>query len=279
MFRFRPTLFRGFPGTWLDIRIPCTASHSPLIEPDLQISRIRLSRDIHLRHALLDDLQQLCQSVKLLSQMNKGHRKYRMPIVELSVQVDYPSFRHQHNPANAPSFHGNYPASTLLWASPTPDQDRTEGYAFPSGVVGHSTSCRVSQVPRLICRHALSPTTPESPAAAYACCFTADDRLQPSRRISHSQWSNEVESGSLALRLAPSPFEASHQRDYSRLRSIGYMSNKQSTWWIPFNPQDLSGLSWRTGNDRFGVVTIIRGHFLLRCRGLKIKRAVYIAAI
>ena len=187
MFRFRPTLFRGFPGTWLNSRIPCTASHSPLVEPDLQISRIRLSRNLHLRHARMNDLQTLGQSVKLLSQMNKGHRKYRMPIVELYVQVDYPSFRHQHDSANAPSLHGNYPASALLWASPTPDQDRTEGYAFPSGVVGHPTSCRVSQVPRLIFRHALSPTTPESPTAAYACCFTADDRLRHSRRISHSQ--------------------------------------------------------------------------------------------
>jgi hypothetical protein len=55
--------------------------------------------------------------------------------------------------------------------------------------------------------------------------------------------------GSLVLRLAPSPFEASHEQDYSRLRSIGYMSNKQSTWWIPFNPQEQSGFAWRTGND------------------------------
>ena len=32
--------------------------------------------------------------------------------------------------------------------------------------------CRASQAPRLICPRALSPTTPEGPLAAYACCFT-----------------------------------------------------------------------------------------------------------
>jgi hypothetical protein len=131
-------------------------------------------------------LQRLGLSVKYHSQMNK--------VTEVSdvhygtfVQVDYSSFRLKHSPANAPSLPGHYPASTLLWASPTPDQDHAGGYAFPPAVAGHPPSCRVSQVPRLFCRHALSPATPESPAAAYACCFAADDRLQRSRRISHSQ--------------------------------------------------------------------------------------------
>ena len=74
MFRLHFTLFQGFPGAWLNICIPCIASHSPLIEPDVRLSRIRLSRDIHRRHALLNSLQQLGQLVKLLSQMNKVHR-------------------------------------------------------------------------------------------------------------------------------------------------------------------------------------------------------------
>jgi len=35
----------------------------------------------------------------------------------------------------APSLHGHYPASSLLWAAPTPGRGRPVGYDFPTGVV------------------------------------------------------------------------------------------------------------------------------------------------
>src|SRR5688572_21291326 len=84
-------------------------------------------------------------------------------------------------------------ASSLLWAVRLPRQ----------------TTSRVSQVPRLIYPHAPPPTTPVSPMAAFTRCFTTDDRLHPLRWTGHSQCSNEVESGSLALRLASLPRKAS----------------------------------------------------------------------
>src|SRR5271169_6860380 len=66
--------------------------------------------------------------------------------------------------------------------------------------------CRVSQAPLLICPRALSPTTPEGPLAAFACCFTRGlVWLHPSRRTGHLRLPIEAESGSLALRLACSP--------------------------------------------------------------------------
>jgi len=46
---------------------------------------------------------------------------------------------------------------------------------------------RISQVPRLICRRAPSPTTPESPAGAYTRSFPADDRFHPYGKADRSQ--------------------------------------------------------------------------------------------
>src|SRR5262245_35168818 len=68
----------------------------------------------------------------------------------------------------------------------------------------------VSQVPRPICPYAPPPLTLASPATAYAHCFIAGSRLHHSL----ADWPlagscNEAESGSLALRLADSPPEAS----------------------------------------------------------------------
>ncbi len=57
-------------------------------------------------------------------------------------------------------------------------QDRYGSYVFPPRVARFRTlPCRASQAlkreaPRLIYPRALSPTTPEGPLAAYACCFT-----------------------------------------------------------------------------------------------------------
>src|SRR6266498_3908543 len=89
-------------------------------------------------------------------------------------------------------------------------QDRFAGYVFPPIVARfRSPSCRASQAPRLIFPRALSPTTPEGPLAAHACCFTSDlVWLHPSRRTGHLRIPIEAESGSLALRLACSPHDS-----------------------------------------------------------------------
>jgi hypothetical protein len=68
---------------------------------------------------------------------------------------------------------------------------------------------RVSQVPRLICPCALPPLTPGSPATASTHCFIASVRLHPYPADCPLPSRNEAETGSLALRLAGSPFEAS----------------------------------------------------------------------
>src|SRR5437773_1706132 len=67
---------------------------------------------------------------------------------------------------------------------------------------------RASQAPRLIFPRALSPTTPEGPLVACACCFPSGVWLHPSRRTGHLRFPIEAESGSLMLRLTGSPPES-----------------------------------------------------------------------
>ena len=90
------------------------------------------------------------------------------------------------------------------------------GYVFPQAVdltssPGFGPPGRVSQVPRSICRHPPSSTTPGSPTAALARCLAVDCRLRPFGKVGHSQLLgfNEAESGSLALRLTSSRSQAS----------------------------------------------------------------------
>jgi hypothetical protein len=75
--------------------------------------------------------------------------------------------------SKAPLLGGRYPASSLVWTSPTPGQGRPSVmYSLGSSGSGcPSPVRRVSQVPRLIYSCALSPTTPEGPASA--CSFAS----------------------------------------------------------------------------------------------------------
>ena len=86
-------------------------------------------------------------------------------------------------------------------------QDRIGGYVFPPHVARFRwLSCRASQAPRLICPRALSPTTPEGPLAALACCFTNGlSGFTLVGRLATFVFPIEAESGSLALRLTGSP--------------------------------------------------------------------------
>jgi hypothetical protein len=61
------------------------------------------------------------------------------------------------------------------------------GLCFPPGRWSRQAEPprRVSQVPRLICPRVLSPSTPESPAVAFAHCFTASVRLHQARETGH----------------------------------------------------------------------------------------------
>jgi len=107
---------------------------------------------------------------------------------------------------------------------------RRDGYVFPSRVARfRSLPGRVSQAPRLICPHALSPTTPEGPLAACACCFaiglsgfTLVGRLATFVFLSRP---NRVH-----LHYGSRVRLPTRQLHYRSPRSFGYTLNRQFTW-------------------------------------------------
>ena len=82
MFRLRYTSVSGFPRMWLTARMPCPATRSPLVTPDVQISRIRRSQ-IPLPWACTRSCWLLLgRSAQLLSQK----REFRRPLPRVRNQ-------------------------------------------------------------------------------------------------------------------------------------------------------------------------------------------------
>jgi len=103
------------------------------------------------------------------------------------------------------------------------------GLCFPlrSLPLGGQAPRRVSQVPRLICPHALSPPTPESPRAASARYFTPGIRLHPTRRTGHFPFAL---TGPYRVRCRYSSWvrlPELRRSDCSSPRLVGYLSNEQ----------------------------------------------------
>ena len=86
---------------------------------------------------------------------------------------------------------------------------------------------RVSQVPRLICPRALSPTTPEGLAAALAPYFTASVRLHPRGRTGHLQEPLTRPNRVHLLYGSRVRFARLRQTNCFASRSLGYLSNGQ----------------------------------------------------
>src|ERR1039457_7109739 len=114
------------------------------------------------------------------------------------------------------------------------------GYAFPKR---RTTKGWVSQVPRPICRDALSPITPESPTGASVQCFPADAGFILFGGLATPIGVTRPNRVYLTLRLA-----ASHRRgfgcgDCSPPRSSGYMYSGLFTRCTPFSSRDRPDLS------------------------------------
>lgn len=101
----------------------------------------------------------------------------------------------------APSLHGRYPASSLLRAHPSPSGPLTVIDSRFALVLHHPGG-----FPRFLDRSVLArcPQPPRRSDLMLAYCFSDRGRLHPARRTGRSHLVNEVESGSLALRLASS---------------------------------------------------------------------------
>ena len=100
---------------------------------------------------------------------------------------------------------------------------------LPSRGCDPITPCRASQVPGLVSRCALPPTTPEGPAGAYARYFPAGAGFIICRRLAALiLWYNEAESGSLVAAARTFVHARLRQPDYSDLRSRDYMPTGNS---------------------------------------------------
>jgi len=93
-----------------------------------------------------------------------------------------------------PWLDGRYSASSLLWTHPTPRRPGPVVMSFHPTSIGR----RGLSVPDFVFRHAPSPLTPESPAAARTRCLAADAGLVLSDGLATLAWCNEAELGSLS---------------------------------------------------------------------------------
>src|ERR1019366_8603007 len=130
--------------------------------------------------------------------------------------------------SEAPWLHGRYPASSLLWASPTPGQGRSLGYVFPRAVGGRLPFPRPAGSPRFLdCSipARLSPTTPEGPASA---CSLLPRRCQASSTSGGLATSSSVtRPNRVRLRYGSQVcFPGFHQPDYSDSLRFRYMHER-----------------------------------------------------
>jgi hypothetical protein len=200
---------------------------SPLVEPDVQVSRIRLSRK--LSPPAVRGASPLSWAAQPGSQMrtvpqfrNWGFRRWTR------VQAEFPS--------SYPDVSAFRPLRstviTRFFATMGRSDSRPEPlpglclplarWPFASGPLH-----RVSQVPRLICPRVLSPTTPEGPAVASAPCFAAGVRLHPRGRTGHLQVPL-TRPDRVHLRYGSRVrLTRLRQTNYSVSRSLGYLLNGQ----------------------------------------------------
>jgi len=222
-------------------RVGGDRSAPPLVEPDVQISRIRLSRRCRLRHAQL--LAWPFGRVSISCKRGSGHRVSAKPSSVVCVSAKRLSLLlTPHFFCKAPSLRGHYPASSLLRASPPP--------SGPFAVIDSRFPLALhlpGGLPRFLNRSVLArrPQPPRRSRPVLARFFPAHGRLHPIRRTGRSRILNEAESGSLALRLTSPPARGFNAPGFPSRCSpascctSNYMVNS-------FRPLDLPDLSWRT---------------------------------
>ena len=132
----------------------------------------------------------------------------------------------------APSFHGRYPASSLLCAPPTPVQAAFRlclplgvGFHPPDGsprFLDQSFDARCPQPPRLSSTVAFARSSPWIPDFGTSGILgrLASSVSRPNRV--HLRYGSRLR------------FERLRSTDYSILRSLSYMSYEQFTWRAPF---------------------------------------------
>jgi hypothetical protein len=245
-------------------------THSPLVEPDMWISHIRLSRELSPQvrtGSCTASARQGHQTggktagcllhvlAKLLSPKRKWLRQpalaHGAPSGHRSAVVGRLSKRFSLLLTSACSRPGPFAprsllASSLLWACPTPGQSHPRGYVFPQGVGPHCTT-----LPGLpgSSTDLSTRAVPSHPGKSGGCSYPLLHR----RCQASSSWADwplplsvtrpnrvRFRYGSRVCRPRLRP------PDCSDARSVGYLLNGQFSRCTPFNTRDRPGLSWRS---------------------------------
>ena len=163
MVRLRHRSVSGFPICALTTACPAMRPTPPSSNRTCGFPASGSPGSSHLGHSPATSQSWLGLSTQLRPQKDDVFRS------RAYAQAVLLSSRLKHAFSKAPSLHGHYPASPLLWASPTPAQVRLPVMSS----LGRLAPGRASQVPQLIFRRTPSPSTPESPAIAFSRFFIA----------------------------------------------------------------------------------------------------------
>ena len=209
--KFKKTVDFAKCLAWIAI-FPRRQQHILPKYPIIQNIKSKLRLLLGLLAQFLSQFREFLRQLNTLSQSERwafGSQFFRSGTI---VQAVLLSYRQKHVSGQAPWLRRHYPASMLLWACPTPDQGRQRVISSPKT----SWLGPLPAGPPRFLDQSVSTRRPLSPRGARqlhtsvaslpTMGFTYPGRMATPRKF------NEAETGSLALRLALSPHEASPDR-------------------------------------------------------------------
>jgi hypothetical protein len=128
--------------------------------------------------------------------------------------------------SKAPLLHGRYPASSLVWASPTPFRAAAPVMSFRRTLVAFAPTLKDLPGSSTDLSTRAAPNHPGRPGRCLPVASPPVSGFILVGGLTTFHFPNEAESGSLALRLACSPIPRSRQIDFSIPRLLGYMSEQ-----------------------------------------------------
>jgi len=171
----------------------------PLLKPDMRISLIRLSCELH-RKAHAGGQSRSNFALKQSIYLESVHLIRSGTIVQ-AVHLPSDSACSQQGPF-APRALPRISARTGLSDSRSSPQRVIDSPLKLVQTADHRNGS--PEVPRCVFPRALSPLTPRCLTGAYTRFFPVSGRLQHFREVGHTHWCNEAETGSLSLGLTRS---------------------------------------------------------------------------
>ncbi len=210
-------IFNGYPvhssRTFVSTyQFPCRQQHIFPKYPVIQRVEPEFRFLLGLQAQFLSQSREFLWQLNTLSQSGRWAFSRQILRSGTFVQAVLLLYRQKHVSGQVPWLHGHYPASQLLWTCPTPDQGHQRVISSPWVLW---LGPRPVGPPRFL-DQSVSTRRPLSPRRAQqlhtpVTSLPALGFTYPGRMATLSKF-NEAETDSLALRLAPSPHEASPDR-------------------------------------------------------------------